>query len=84
MNQSQCYNGTHSNRHAGTMKSKWKEAVFTTETLVTDSELKKDLIPTEKKVGNATPRIWTMKMYGPNEDDHSCTDMEMLPDMYSS
>jgi len=31
---------------------------------------------------NIKPRIWIMKMYDPNEDDHSYMDMEMLPNMY--
>jgi hypothetical protein len=59
--------------------------MFTAKTLKTDSKLrKKNHFKVNINKRNVKPRIWIMKMYDPNEDDHSYMDMGMLPNMYSN
>ncbi len=65
------------------MESEWKETMFAAETLITNRELEKENQSNGKLI-NVVLRISIMKMYDPNEVDHSYMDTEMLPNMYSN
>ena len=57
------------------MESKWKETMFTTETLKTYGKLNENNVLSKINNGNILLRISIMKMYDQDEDDHSYMDM---------